>query len=215
MKNNESILVVDRTLLPPAWLALRTALPLSEVRLRQCLDRAAPAWRSRAEVETDPACKQPIPYAIVADAGGRLAVYPRQGSEQRLHGLWSAGVGGHVNPGDQDGAENIAATLKNGLRRELAEEFARPPEPGPARLLGVINEEESAVGRVHLGIVFLVEVEDAVDLVAGAELAGLRWLDPGAAAAMNLELWSRLALSLLPDTAPRPDAGWPNDPMTG
>ena len=44
----------------------------------------------------------------------------KKGGEQRLHGLLSLGVGGHINPVDE--AEGSALTA--GLRREVDEEVA-------------------------------------------------------------------------------------------
>lgn len=90
--------------------------------------------------------------------------------------------------------------LWTGRRRELAEEYPGAV-PGTPRFLGLIHESRSAVGRVHLGVVFLHELTGDPG-PPGAELTGLRWLRPheyGSAAwsPERFELWSRLALRLL------------------
>ena len=65
----------------------------------------------------------------------------RGGADARLHEHWSIGVGGHLNLGDGD--------LLGGLRREEVEaDF----EPQP-RLVGLLNDDTTEVGRVHLGVV--------------------------------------------------------------
>jgi predicted NUDIX family phosphoesterase len=135
---------------------------------------------------------------MVCDENKRIAVYPRNGSETRLHGLFSAAAGGHVNLDDRKNDDQpMLDILHNALLRELNEEFQHLPTPDAISLLGVINEDESAVGRVHLGVVYRVNLKSAAEVVAGTELKGLRWCSLKEAAGLNLELWSRLALSLL------------------
>jgi len=74
----------------------------------------------------------------------------------------------------------------------------------PCRFLGLIHEDRSPVGRVHLGLVFLLELESAAPSPAG-ELQGLRWIPvrqigTGEWPWDRFELWSRLALRLLAGT---------------
>ena len=72
----------------------------------------------------------------------------RGGADARLHDLWSIGVGGHLNPGD-DG-------VLGGLRREWHEEVEAAFDPQP-RFVGLLNDDTTPVGRVHLGLVFEIE----------------------------------------------------------
>jgi len=184
------------------------------------LARVEPLWLPRPAAETDPGHKQWIPYALIRNPRGEFAAYPRQGVEARLHGLWSVGIGGHVNPVDHsspapDRRALWREALWTGLRRELAEEFPAATA-GATRFLGLIHESRTEVGRVHLGAVFLHEV-NAIPDEPGPELAGLQWL-PRAALGHGgwpldrFELWSRLALQLLerdpsdPPNAPTPPA---------
>src|SRR5690606_11460485 len=118
-----------------------------------------PQWLIRAQAETDPAFKQWIPYVLIENDHGELAAYPRKGSESRLHGLYSLGVGGHINPSDAHDEDGVSVreiwekAIFHGLRRELTEEFPDATS-GETRFVGLINEESSSVGRVHLGLVF-------------------------------------------------------------
>jgi predicted NUDIX family phosphoesterase len=113
----------------------------------------------RPLAEEDPTLKQIIPYSLLCQ-GERIFRYQRTkaGSEKRLHGLYSVGVGGHINPVDalQPGMETVRAAAL----REIAEEFVCKVHQ-PASLAGLINDDSNAVGQVHLGVVFRYELADA------------------------------------------------------
>lgn len=152
-------------------------------------------WLPRDEAEKNESYRQLIPYLLVENQDNQFAVYQRNGSEQRLHGLFSCGVGGHVNPGD--GGDTVSQTLKNGAHRELNEEFHTPGTCTMA-LLGFISETRTSVGRVHLGMVYNIKLTGSKTPPEPAEeLHGLEWLTPDKIALRRLELWSRLALRLL------------------
>ncbi len=115
-------------------------------------------FRPRFEVEDDPGYKQIIPY-VVFRAGSHVFCYTRgtaQG-ESRLHRLRSLGVGGHVDEADADGRATRDA-YEMALRREIDEEVTIS-SPGAIRLVGLINDDATPVGRVHLGVVHLFELE--------------------------------------------------------
>ncbi len=103
-------------------------------------------YRPRGEAEQDPDWQQVIPYLLMRD-GERLFLMQRTraGGDDRLHDLYSLGIGGHLNP--QDGG------VMNGLRREFHEEMVAAWEPEP-RLLGLLNDDDVLVGQVHVGVVF-------------------------------------------------------------
>lgn len=115
-------------------------------------------FRPRREMEVDPGFKQIIPY-VVFRAGGSVFCYTRGTSqgESRLHRLRSLGVGGHVDEADADGRATRDA-YEMALRRELDEEVAIA-SPGTIRLVGLINDDATPVGRVHLGVVHVYELE--------------------------------------------------------
>lgn len=115
-------------------------------------------FRPRDEVETDPSLKQLIPY-VVFRCGDRVFCYTRGTSqgEARLHRLRSLGVGGHVDEPDADGRATRDA-YDAALRRELDEEVALG-SPGTIRLVGLINDDATPVGAVHLGVVHLYDLE--------------------------------------------------------
>ena len=103
-------------------------------------------FRPRTEAEVDPGWKQVIPYLALRDGESIFLMRrSRAGGDARLHDRYSIGVGGHVNPADGD--------VMGGLRREWAEELVADFEPAFSEL-GVLNDDDNAVGAVHLGLVF-------------------------------------------------------------
>lgn len=187
------ILVVPRSAIPQAWLPEQGTVALHEIELIRWLHQAPLAWRARAEVEPDPTYKQLIPYLLV-DHRGRLATYNRAGAEARLHGLWSVGIGGHIDRIDATAAP--WDTIQQAALRELTEELPGVSQPAALQFLGLINEDETPVGQVHLGLVFRITSDTPEPPTAGEELHDLHWRDPSAAEALPLERWSRLALKL-------------------
>jgi predicted NUDIX family phosphoesterase len=116
------------------------------------------SFRARRDVEDDPGFKQIIPY-VVFRAGDLVFTYRRGQSqgEARLHRLRSLGVGGHVAEEDADGSSTLDA-YELALRRELDEEVEVGGEGRIVRL-GLINDDSTPVGSVHLGVVHLYELD--------------------------------------------------------
>lgn len=190
---SESILVVRRKYLAP-YLTEDFGLITEGVEEIVRVIEAHHEFRPRPEMETDPAYKQIIPYVLVT-RGAEAFVMQRlkRGGEQRLHGLLSLGVGGHINPVDE--AEGSALTA--GLRREVDEEVAveRAASLTP---LGVINNDRDEVGRVHLGFLFRLEAEGAVTVRETEKLSG-SFMPIAALPALRdkMEGWSQIALEVL------------------
>jgi predicted NUDIX family phosphoesterase len=119
-------------------------------------------YRPRNEVEKDPGFKQLIPYVIFrhVDATGTPTVFQyTRGTGQgegRLHSKRSVGIGGHISAIDAGNGDGNP--YEEGMRRELEEEVAIDT-PYSARCVGMINDDQTEVGRVHLGIVHLFDVE--------------------------------------------------------
>jgi predicted NUDIX family phosphoesterase len=115
-------------------------------------------YRPRSEVEDDPSYKQIIPYVVFRFAD-TVFCYTRGKSqgEARLHRLRSLGVGGHVSEDDAEGRKSLDA-YESAMRRELDEEV-EVASPGRIRRVGLINDDSTPVGQVHLGVVHLYELE--------------------------------------------------------
>jgi predicted NUDIX family phosphoesterase len=115
-------------------------------------------YRPRSEVEDDPSFKQIIPY-VVFQSGDAFFCYTRGTSqgEARLHRRRSLGVGGHVSEEDAACGKTLEA-YEAALTRELEEEI-EVASPGRSRCVGLINDDETSVGRVHLGVVHLFTLD--------------------------------------------------------
>lgn len=196
----------------------------------------------REEVENKPEYKQLIPYIIIIDNNDNILLYERAGKEKRLHGLYSCGIGGHIDIEDT----NEINELKNILRslnfdtdnfyknwfnlnmevlqkiiyhcaiREIYEEtgiIVKENNNGSMtetfdkthknlEFIGLINEDESSVGNVHLGLVYIYKIGDLKktkiepkdnEIKKHIFCKSSNILERFT----NLELWSKLALELI------------------
>jgi predicted NUDIX family phosphoesterase len=120
-------------------------------------------YRPRGQMEDDPSFKQLIPYALFrwVDPNGTVHLFDYlRGSgqgERRLHAKRSVGVGGHISSVDAM-AGHTEHAYREGMRRELDEEVAIETAYTES-IVGLINDDETPVGRVHLGVVHLCDVE--------------------------------------------------------
>ena len=124
--------------------------------LKTLFDPAFTHYLARAVAETDPSFKQLIPYCVFR-CGGRVFHYKRGNSqgEGRLHSKRSIGVGGHICSEDQIRPD---APYAEAMRREIEEEVYLEA-PYEERCVGLINDDETEVGKVHLGIVHVFDLE--------------------------------------------------------
>jgi predicted NUDIX family phosphoesterase len=168
--------------------------------LRGLLDPAHTSYRPRSAMETDPGFKQLIPYVIFrhrdADGQTRLFQYTRgkgQG-ESRLHAKRSVGIGGHISADDSV----QASAYEEGMRRELQEEVLIDT-PYQSQLVGLINDDETEVGRVHLGVVHVVDVEQPAVQPRENEIieAGFRPVEELLTDLARFETWSQICLKAL------------------
>lgn len=110
------------------------------------------------DAEHDPSFKQIIPY-ILFRYSDKFFVYQRtrgQGKEQGEHRLFdkhSLGLGGHINPCDQNDRSHF---LEEALTREFNEELSYTGEHS-GTILGYLNDDSDDVGQVHFGVVYLVD----------------------------------------------------------
>ena len=129
------------------------------------LDPSRLCFLPRDEAEIDPSFKQLIPYLVLRH-GGRVFHYRRRGGgEKRLDAQRSIGIGGHIT--DADGA--VTRGYRTGLLRELAEEVELAGGYRE-RCVGLINDDRTPVGQVHLGIVHVLDLDGD-----GCDCARRRW----------------------------------------
>jgi predicted NUDIX family phosphoesterase len=159
----EFVLVVDRDRLfdlsfPQGFVAAARDRAAAADRLARIRRHAF--FVERRKAEQDSSWKQIIPYVVVTRGDSLLLLErtKRQG-EARLHGKLSIGVGGHINPVDENDGKP-GDTLLEGLRRELAEEL---DVSGPAELraAGFLNDDSTDVGAVRFGLVAVADARRA------------------------------------------------------
>ncbi len=164
------------------------------------------AYRPRGAMEEDPSYKQLIPYVLLryTDAAGVAHVFSYTrgggGGEKRLHAKRSVGVGGHISTEDatQENAADDEGLYRRGLERELAEEV----NLGSAyqeQLVGLINDDETPVGKVHLGVVHVFDLKEPSVTSAEADLAEGQFLpiEQILAEVDTYESWSQIAVKAL------------------
>jgi predicted NUDIX family phosphoesterase len=187
--SDELVYVVPRSALPDeaGWYGLRTDGLDAFVSAVERQGRYEP----RALMEQDPSFKQIIPYLVLRD-GLRYFLMQRTnaGGDVRLHGRFSIGVGGHLNPGD--------GGLLGGLQREWAEELVAGFVPD-FRLVALLNDDTTPVGAVHLGAVYLADADGREVAIRETDKLVGSFVDPGevGAVAERLETWSQLAFAFL------------------
>ncbi len=161
-------------------------------------------YMERGRAEEDDRFKQPIGYALLYNPRKKLVfAYLRSSKdgeypEKRLQGKWSWGLGGHIEEDDASDEDPV----RYSMLREIAEETGIP-ELGRPEIMGYINDDSDPVGRVHFGVLCLIEtaIEDISPIspeLAGGKmlpLSELRGLcsDPE----VTVEEWSRFALEAL------------------
>ncbi|HEY3524480.1 MAG TPA: NUDIX domain-containing protein [Candidatus Limnocylindrales bacterium] len=186
---DELVLVVPRAVAvgDGGWRGVRRGIAPRRLEALQ----AAGVYRPRSAVEPDPAWKQLIPYLVLRDGPRWFLMHrTRAGGDARLHDLYSIGVGGHLNPGD--------GGIEGGLRRELAEELETDLEPR-FELVGLLNDDTTEVGSVHLGVVFVAETAGTAVSIRETDKLTAEWADEDAVRAVEdrLETWSALVFDAL------------------
>ena len=154
----------------------------------------------RRWAERDSSLKQVIPYTLLTH-GDEIFLLRRtaRGGEARLHGKLSIGVGGHINPVDLDGAQDV---LDAGCRRELEEEVALSTSYA-LDTVGVINDDSSDVGSVHFGLVNVARCETAdvaireTDVLEGSFVTRQALREMARTQRERFETWSALIVDRL------------------
>lgn len=165
--------------------------------------------RSRTTCETDLNMLQLLPYIVLRKKDNTYFTYnrPSSGTESRLHGNDSVGLGGHV---DTAPVENMPIGLHLGMEalRELQEEVGFYDETIPEKInqkflsgdFALINVTVRPVDAVHLGMVFIIDIEDEGQLtkIEESEVINPRWSTVEQLQQLpNPETWTSLVAKLV------------------
>jgi predicted NUDIX family phosphoesterase len=195
---NENVLVVRRSLFDQ--LGSFHGLNFEPQKyLNAFLSRGNNFFLSRPEAETNPAYKQIIPYALIAFEN-KVAYYVRgkKAGEQRLVAKGSIGIGGHMNETDESLFALDEAAYRAGVEREVNEEI-KIGSPFDDRIVALLNDDTTDVGRVHLGIVHVFKLAEPKLEKREAMITGLTFLSREELFARRerMESWSQICFDSL------------------
>jgi predicted NUDIX family phosphoesterase len=167
--------------------------------LKAILSRGSNFFIPRPEAENDPAYKQIIPYALIAFENTVLYyVRGKKAGEQRLVAKGSIGIGGHMNETDESLFALDEHAYRAGVEREVNEEI-KIETPFEDRIVALLNDDSTEVGRVHLGIVHIFKLKEPNVRKREAMITGLTFLakEELMARRESLENWSQICLDSL------------------
>jgi predicted NUDIX family phosphoesterase len=139
----------------------------------------------RKIAEMSPQYRQIIPYVLIRNDGDYFVLRrTTKQTEARLHHKLSLGIGGHINPGH---------SLVDGMQKELEEEV-RIETTYDLNFVGILNDDSTDVGRVHLGAAYRLDVETKSVVVRETEKMSGQWLSRAALreARPAMESWSQI-----------------------
>jgi predicted NUDIX family phosphoesterase len=140
----------------------------------------------RPEAEHSPQYKQIIPYVLIRhDGSWYLLQRTKNQTEARLHHKLSLGIGGHINPDTPD--------ILDGLQKELEEEVNVAGDYD-LTFVGILNDDTTEVGQVHLGAVYVLDAHDANVTVRETDKMEGRWVSQSDLAQHReaMETWSQI-----------------------
>jgi predicted NUDIX family phosphoesterase len=180
---SEQVMVVEREPLEP-FLTERGLVQSGEEVFDVIVERHFFIDRPTAEVS--PQFKQIIPYVVIRNADSWFLLQRTSAqTEARLHHKLSLGIGGHINPDTPD--------LLAGLQKELDEEVEIAGDY-ELTFVGILNDDTTDVGKVHLGAVYVLDAQDQRVTVKETEKMTGRWVAESELAAHReaMESWSQI-----------------------
>ena len=143
---------------------------------------------------------QIIPYIIVRNQEGKILTYSRgKGTEDRLHAFRSIGFGGHIDYVDTfNHPTDLIRAIQVGADREIAEELDADGDIyGNVVPNNIIIDYTNGVGKVHVGIMFEITLDEVnTDTY---EISDAMWLtlDELKQSINKYENWSKLAINYI------------------
>jgi len=163
------------------------------------LSRGNNFFLRRDQAEKDPTHKQIIPYVLLTH-GDRVLFYVRgkKAGEQRLVAKGSIGIGGHMNESDESLFALDEAAYRAGVEREVGEEIAINTK-FEDRIVALLNDDSTEVGRVHLGVVHVFKLAEPNVEKREAMITNVAFLNQNELMTRrdSLETWSQICLDSL------------------
>ena len=194
----ENVLVIRRSLFDELG-AFQGLNFEPEKYLKAILSRGSNFFVGRSEAENNPNYKQIIPYALIVFRNTVLHyVRGKKAGEQRLIAKGSIGIGGHMNETDESLFAMDEHAYRAGVEREVNEEI-KMNTPFEDQIVGLLNDDSTEVGRVHLGIVHIFKLKEPKVKKREAMITGLTFLtkEELMSRRASLESWSQICVDSL------------------
>jgi predicted NUDIX family phosphoesterase len=198
MAQEEQVLVVERSVVGSVGMFHGLAFNVEDY-LAKLFAPGVPRFMPRPQAEKDPRFKQLIPYVLISCNGKYLSyVRGKRAGETRLVAKRSMGIGGHINPIDNEvplfGAD-YREIYNTAVQREVEEEI-NIETPFTDRIAALLNDDTNEVGQVHLGVVHhwrldaekVTRREQMITQLEFMEIAALQTVRD------TMETWSQLCL---------------------
>jgi len=205
MAGEERVLVVERKVLEEAGMFQGLTFDVDRY-LPRIFAPGVPRFMPRGQAEQDPTYKQLIPYVILS-CGDKYLSYVRgkQAGEKRLVGNRSIGIGGHINPADDMPLfhNDFRETYRTAVEREVTEEVSLEGTHSD-RIVALLNDDATDVGRVHLGVVHYWSLSSPNVRKGEKMIAQLAFLSRDELHRLRheMESWSQFCLDHLGEMAP-------------
>lgn len=153
-------------------------------------------FKKRSDLEEDPSFKQIIPYAIISNKESFYLFKRKSGQrETRLHNKLHLGVGGHMNPRRSN--EPDEQYLINELKREFFEEvrLLNGCVIKDIEFIGFINDDTIPVSRVHIGLLYNIQLSNKDIVVNERDKMTAGWIDKTGLVKYyeEMETWTKIA----------------------
>ena len=158
----------------------------------------------RTVLENDDDFRQVLPISIFTH-NGKVWAYERtpKGGETRLHNKIAVAVGGHWDIADiivENGIIDLEKSLRTAIDRELTEEVRLKSSIKETTVLSkMICADDTEVDRVHLGMVYIHELDGEEIESAEDQLKTIGFLSPEEllSGKYNAEVWAKLICQIL------------------
>jgi predicted NUDIX family phosphoesterase len=217
MGQEEHVLVLEREVLERAGTFHGLKFDVDRY-LREIFVPGVLRFIPRSQAEGNPAYKQLIPYVIMTYGGKYLSyVRGKRAGETRLVGNRSIGIGGHINPVDDEVPlfdTDFREMYRTAVEREVAEEVCVEANYTD-RVVAFLNDESNEVGSVHLGIVHYWALDSSKVSKREQMITQMGFMGPAELQDVrdSMETWSQLCLDGLDEMKKSAESGMRSDAL--
>jgi predicted NUDIX family phosphoesterase len=169
---------------------------LQEPLLRQTISSQG-SFMCRNLAEQDTNFKQIIPYLIYRFKDKFFLMQrSAKASETRLKSKYSLGIGGHVRKEDLTAAGSLLSLAEREFHEEI--NFSGNYK---AKFLGLLNDDSNPVGKVHSGLIYLLEGDtDNISIKSELTSGFLMTFKELKTFYNSMETWSQIVMDYLETT---------------